>query len=129
MIWHAYFNPSGISGAGTVNTAPWRLAAIPSTNGHGTARGVSAIYAAFLAGGPAGARWPGPALRAEATSIHADGVDRVLGRPSRFGLGFQLTQPPRPLGPNPASRISLIPSVGCSGNNHIDRSEDARRKT
>ena len=23
-------------------------------------------------------------------------------RPSRFGLGFQLTQPERPLGPNPA---------------------------
>ena len=103
MIWHAYFNPSGISGVGTVNTAPWRLATIPSTNGHATARGVSAIYSAFLAGGPAGAHWPGPALRAEATSIHADGVDRVLGRPSRFGLGFQLTQPTRPLGPNPAT--------------------------
>ena len=29
------------------------------------------------------------------------GPDLVLGRPSRFGLGFQLTQPERPLGPNP----------------------------
>ena len=27
----------------------------------------------------------------------------MLGRPSRFGLGFQLTQPERPLGPNPRS--------------------------
>jgi CubicO group peptidase (beta-lactamase class C family) len=28
-------------------------------------------------------------------------MDRVLDRPSRFGLGFQLTQPERPLGPSP----------------------------
>ena len=27
----------------------------------------------------------------------------MLGRPSRFGLGFQLTQPERPLGPHPRS--------------------------
>lgn len=101
MIWHCYFNPSGLSGTGQVNTPEWRLAVIPSTNGHGTARGVAALYAAFLAGGPAGARWPGASLRAEACAIQADGEDRVLGRPSRFGLGFQLAQPTRPLGPSP----------------------------
>jgi CubicO group peptidase (beta-lactamase class C family) len=39
-------------------------------------------------------------LRA-ATTEAAAGDDLVLGRPSRFGLGFQLTQPERPLGPNP----------------------------
>ena len=33
----------------------------------------------------------------------SSGTDFVLGRPSRFGLGFQLTQPERPLGPNPRS--------------------------
>lgn len=103
MVWHTYFNPSGISGFGTVNTARWRLAAIPSTNGHGTARSVAAIYAAYLAGGPSGGGWPGPSLRAEAARSHSDGEDRVLGRPSRFGLGFQLAQPTRPLGPNPAA--------------------------
>src|SRR6266446_1887417 len=31
------------------------------------------------------------------------GPDLVLRRPSRFGLGFQLTQPERPLGTNPRS--------------------------
>jgi CubicO group peptidase (beta-lactamase class C family) len=31
------------------------------------------------------------------------GQDLVLGRPSRFGLGFQLTQPERPLGPGNAA--------------------------
>jgi CubicO group peptidase (beta-lactamase class C family) len=100
MTWHAYFNPSGISGFGTVNTEAWRSAAIPSANGHGTARAVAAIYAALLAGGPDGATWPGAALRAEAATIHADGEDYVLRRPTRYGLGFQLTQPGRPLGPN-----------------------------
>jgi CubicO group peptidase (beta-lactamase class C family) len=103
MIWHAYFNPSGLSGLGTVNTEKWRLAAIPSTNGHGTARAVAAIYAAFLVGGAAGTPWAGPGLRAEALAIHSDGEDRVLGRPSRFGLGFQLSQPARPIGPGPGA--------------------------
>jgi CubicO group peptidase (beta-lactamase class C family) len=103
MIWHAYFNPSGLSGIGAVNTEAWRLAAIPSTNGHGTARAVASIYAALLAGGPPGSVWAGSALRAEARAIHADGDDRVLGRRTRYGLGFQLSQPGRPLGPNAGS--------------------------
>jgi CubicO group peptidase (beta-lactamase class C family) len=38
---------------------------------------------------------------ARATAEQASGDDLVLGRPSRFGLGFQLTQPERPMGPNP----------------------------
>jgi CubicO group peptidase (beta-lactamase class C family) len=103
MTWHAYFNPSGVSGIGTVNTEVWRLAAIPSTNGHGTARAVAAIYAALLGGGVPGAVWPGAALRAEAATSHADGTDYVLRRHTRYGLGFQLTQPGRPLGPNPGA--------------------------
>ena len=98
MIWHAYFNPSGVSGLGTVNTREWRLAAIPSTNGHGTARGVAAIYAAFLRGRAGGRPLVSAALREEATRVHSDGEDRVLARPSRFGLGFQLGQPTRAVG-------------------------------
>jgi CubicO group peptidase (beta-lactamase class C family) len=101
MIWHTYFNPSGLSGAGVVNTEAWRLAQIPSTNGHGTARAVAAVYDALLRGGAGAEAWVGPGLLAEATRIHSDGDDLVLGRPSRFGLGFQLAQPTRPLGPNP----------------------------
>jgi CubicO group peptidase (beta-lactamase class C family) len=101
MVWHAYFNPTGISGIGTVNLPAWRSAVIPSTNGHGTARGVARLYAAFLRGGPAGAHWIGNALRKDATSIQVDGEDRVTGRASRFGLGFQLAQPSRPMGASP----------------------------
>jgi CubicO group peptidase (beta-lactamase class C family) len=39
----------------------------------------------------------------EATREHSVGIDLVSQRPSRFGLGFQLTQIERPLGPNPNS--------------------------
>ncbi len=100
MVWHTYFNPSGLSGIGSVNTAPWREAAIPSTNGHASARAVAALYgAALISDGPG----PGRSLLREATRIHSDGADRVLGRPSRFGLGFQLPSPERPIGPNAAA--------------------------
>jgi len=100
MMWRAYFNPGGLSGTGVVNTTAWREAEIPSANGHGTARAVASVYAALLAGGPPGIRWVGPTLRREAAVIHSDGEDRVLRRPSRFGLGFQLAQPTRPIGPH-----------------------------
>lgn len=104
MRWKTYWNPIGLSGAGWVNRAAWRAAELPSTNGHGSARGVARVYAALAAGG----RIDGvhvldaDLLRAAAVETSA-GDDLVLGRPSRFGLGFQLTQPERPLGPNPGA--------------------------
>ena len=92
----AYGNPIGISGGPqVVNTEAWRLAEIPSTNGHGTARGVARIYGALLEG------LLDRDLMGEATSEHSHGQDLILERPSRFGLGYQLTQEERPLGPNP----------------------------
>jgi len=103
MMWHAYFNPSGFSGIGTVNTEAWRLAVIPSTNGHTTARGVAGTYAAFLAGPDSGAGFAGEAVRSEFCRVHSAGEDRILRRPGCFGLGFQLALPTRPLGPNPRS--------------------------
>ena len=101
MIWHSYFNPTGISGIGVVNTPAWRSAVVPSTNGHGTARGVAALYTSFLCGRVGGSRWIGDSLRAEAVSIQSDGEDHVTRRPSRFGLGFQLASPSRPIGASP----------------------------
>ncbi len=100
MIWRSYFNPAGISGIGSVNTKEWREAVIPSTNGHGNARAVATIYSAYLDGKVNGRRWVGPGLRAEAARPHSSGADRVLGKPSSFGLGLQLAQPSRPIGPN-----------------------------
>lgn len=100
MVWHGYFNPSGLSGIGSVNTPAWREAVVPSTNGHGSARAVAALYAALLRPPPAlrGLPWPGAGLVREAATVHVDGPDRVLGRPSRFGIGFQVSGEERRLG-------------------------------
>ncbi len=102
MEYNTYFNPSGLSGAGCVNTPQWRSAEIPSTNGHGTARGVARVYEALASGGEVDgvAIVDRPTLELF-TRERSSGVDLVLHRPSRFGLGFQLTQPERPLGPSP----------------------------
>ena len=103
MIWHTYFNPSGLSGGGVVNTEDWRLAAIPSTNGHGNARALAVIYNAVLSNSKGGSRLASRDVITEATKVASDGKDMILGKPSRFSLGFQLPQPKRPIGPNPES--------------------------
>ena len=95
-----YANPPGISGIGTVNTSAWRAAVHPSTNGHANARAVARIYALVADGR---ARLVGPDTMQSAISELCVGADRVLGRSSRFGFGFQLTQPERPLGPGPSA--------------------------
>ena len=93
-----YFNPAGFSGFGTVNTPAWRMASIPSTNSHATARAVATLYDVFLRRDVADGGIVGPGLRAEALATHSEGPDRVLGKSSRFGLGFQLPQPTRRIG-------------------------------
>ncbi len=92
MLRNAYANPPGLSGMGVVNSPEWRRAEIPSTNSHASAKGVARFYAGLLDG----------VLSAETLAaqceVQADGPDLVLGRPSRFGVGFQLPQPERPFG-------------------------------
>ena len=101
LLNRTYMNPPGLSGIGTVNARAWRAAEIPSSNAHATAAGIARIYAALLPGSDA--RILSPETIGEATSEASAGEDFVLGRPSRFGLGFQLTQRERPLGPNARS--------------------------
>jgi CubicO group peptidase (beta-lactamase class C family) len=103
MRYNAYWNPSGLSGLGVVNTEAWRRAEHPSTNAHATARGVTRLYDALARGGSVdGYELVAPdALRGARTECVV-GDDLVLGRPSRFGLGFQLTQPERPIGRTPS---------------------------
>jgi len=98
MALHAYFNPPDLSGAGVVNTAAWRSAQIPSANAHATATGIARLYAPLAAGG-GGLVDPGALLAATTEQVYGD--DLVLQRPSRFGLGFQLTHPEREFGPGP----------------------------
>jgi CubicO group peptidase (beta-lactamase class C family) len=91
-----------VSGAGVVNTAAWRRAEIPSANSHATARGIARVYAALAGWGQVdGVRIADGETLRRFTAEWSRGTDLVLHRPSRFGLGFQLTQPERPLGPGP----------------------------
>ena len=99
MAMRSYFNPPGYSSVGVVNTPAWRSAEVPSTNGHGTARGVASLYAALLEPN----RLLPVDLLAEAASPQSTGYCPVLGEEVTFGLGFTPTTPRRPFGPNPGS--------------------------
>lgn len=96
----AYMNPPGATGIGTVNTAAWQDAELPSANLHAGAPAIARVYDALLSNAPS---LVGEDVLREAIAEASVGEDLVLGRQSRFGLGFQLTQPERPLGPNPRS--------------------------
>jgi CubicO group peptidase (beta-lactamase class C family) len=99
MVMLSYFNPPGYSSVGVVNSASWRSAQVPSTNGHGTARGLALLFAALTAS-------PGllsTDLLAEATMPESTGFCPVLGEDVTFGLGFAPTTARRPFGPNPKS--------------------------
>lgn len=101
MWWNAHFNPPGLSGHGVVNTAAWRRAEIPSTNPHATALGIARLYGLMTGGGAADGRSVVAAeLVREASREQAAGVDAILHRPTRFGLGFQLPSKEKPIAPN-----------------------------
>jgi CubicO group peptidase (beta-lactamase class C family) len=99
MIALGYFNPSGYSSGGIVNTPEWRSAQVPSTNGHGSAAGVARLYSALISDDPL----LSPTLLAEATRSQSEGFCPVLGEEAVFGLGFKPTSARRPFGPNPRS--------------------------
>jgi CubicO group peptidase (beta-lactamase class C family) len=100
----AYLNPADLSGLGIINSREWRAAEVPSTNGHGNARAVARLYAALAGDGDLdGVHILSPATIEMAIAEQVYGEDVVLQRPTRFGLGFQLTMPERRLGPGPRS--------------------------
>ena len=102
MRVHAYRNPPEISGTGIVNTRRWRAAEVPSTNGHGNARAVARLYSALAGDGELdGVHVLSREIIAKAIAEQVYADDMVLQRPTRFGLGFQLTMAERRLGPNP----------------------------
>lgn len=111
----AYFNPSTLSGLGVVNSARWRRCEHPSANAHGSARGLARLFAALVAGGTLGeSRVVDPGALAEATTEAAAGDDLILDRPSRFGLGLQLSTPLRPFGgPRAYGHFGAGGSLGC----------------
>lgn len=96
----AYRNPPPHPDGGT-NSRMWRAAEFPSTNPHSNARAIARVFGGLASGGTIdGKPLLDAKLIAQARTTESDGDDLVLGRPNRFGLGFQLTIPGvRPLGP------------------------------
>ncbi len=102
MRYRTYNNPD--LGEYEFNSSNWRTAEFPSTSPQCNARGVAKIFgelAAIIAGKADGI--VSREMLTRAIQIESDGQDLNIQRPTRFGLGFQLTQPDRPLGPNPGS--------------------------
>jgi CubicO group peptidase (beta-lactamase class C family) len=83
LFARATANPPGSQEASVVNGARWRAAEVPAINGHGTARGITGLYAALLRGELLSA-----GLLAEATAAQCSGKDRVFGFDNAWGLGF-----------------------------------------
>jgi CubicO group peptidase (beta-lactamase class C family) len=69
------------------NRADVLAAEMPSSNGVGSARALARFYAA-LVGEVGGIRVLRPETVAAARAVQAEGPDRVLFLPSRYGLGF-----------------------------------------
>jgi CubicO group peptidase (beta-lactamase class C family) len=77
--------------AENANTPGWRRADIGAANGHGNARSVAKIMSAVARGGEAGGvRLLGPDTIELIFREQLNGVDLVLGRPLRLGIGYGL---------------------------------------
>lgn len=82
-------------------TPEWRRAQIPAANGHGNARSVVRVQTAVA---NLGSAW-GVDLMSKAGTQRifeeqTNGVDMVLGTPIVFGMGYGLSSPELPMGPN-----------------------------
>lgn len=95
MPARAFFLTSGLNAL--LNDGRLWRAEVPAANGMATARALARMYAATT--GPVdGVRLLRPDTVAAARTDQVTGEDLVTGYPTRFGLGFQLPIPYRPLG-------------------------------
>jgi CubicO group peptidase (beta-lactamase class C family) len=82
VMRQALANPPGALDPDVVNSTRWRRAEVAAVNGHGTARGVARLFATLQQD-----RILSRPLLSEMTAVATDGLDRVLDRPARWGLG------------------------------------------
>lgn len=79
---------------GACNQAPWRTTSVAGANGHGNARAVARVQAVVSHGGEVdGVRYLSPEMIERIFEVQADGVDRVLYTPLRWGIGYCLPVP------------------------------------
>lgn len=97
----ALADSSSLRSAALVNTAAWRRAELPASNGHGNARSVALAMVPLANGGQAGGRaLLSPATLERAFEVQTDGVDRMTGRHFKLGMGYGLHGEHTPLGVN-----------------------------
>ena len=73
------------------NSVAWRRAQIPAASGYGNARSVALVQSVLACGGVVrGRRLLSQAGCERAREMQFDGVDRILGRRFRWGLGYGL---------------------------------------
>ncbi len=81
-------------------TPEWRRAEVPAGNGHGNARSVAHVQSVMACGGEArGVRLLSEKGCEAVFEAQSDGIDRVLGAPLRFGMGYTLPSAIVPLPP------------------------------
>jgi CubicO group peptidase (beta-lactamase class C family) len=95
----SFGNPPDCNLIEHTNTRQFRAAEIPAANAHANARGLARVYAALGAG-----NLLAPSLVKEAGNIQVDGHDVVMDLPSRFGLGFEITEPEAAFSFGPGAR-------------------------
>ena len=101
MAMRAFSNPAALVMPNIALGRAWRGAELPSINGHGTARANARLYGALACGGEAlGYRVLEADTITRARTERTRGQDAILDVPTRFGLGFMLTQPEASFGPN-----------------------------
>jgi CubicO group peptidase (beta-lactamase class C family) len=94
LMHRAFTNPSGLFAA--TNLPAFHAAEIPAANGIGTARSLARLYAACI-GEVDGVRLLKPETVERAMRTEAHGDDLVVGYETRYGTGFQLSFPSRPM--------------------------------
>jgi CubicO group peptidase (beta-lactamase class C family) len=102
MAFKAIGNPPDLMNFANANTREWRAAEIPAANGHGTARSIARLYGVLARDSELdGVRMLSPQAIARAIEVQATGPDAVMGLPLHMALGWVVSSPEAPLGPNP----------------------------
>lgn len=84
--------------AAAAHTIGWRRAEIPASNGHGNARSVALVQSIISGNGERnGRRFLSEAGIKRIFEEQSNGIDLVLGVEARFGMGYGLSRPARPL--------------------------------
>ncbi len=104
-------DPDSVSGKVMMNPAApaeasreraWRAAEIPAANGHGNAHALARVGAAMACGGEVdGVRLMGLPTIEKAIEEQIYDTDLVIGRPTRYALGFGINSEEMPMSPNP----------------------------